>query len=123
MARLLEEPRALRLGLAQLGRRLRVRARDDLVRLLLGRGENLLPLPLRLVAIALDVRLLRLELALAPPDLLLRARELRGRGALRVALERVRELRRRADEVERVRADGVAGRLDVRRLAGRLDHA
>src|SRR5207253_9225263 len=102
VTRLLEEPRPACLGLAELLRRLGVRPREELARLLVRRAEDLGPLPLAVRAIALDVGLLGLELALAAPDLLLGAPELGGGRGLRVALERVRELRGRADQVERV---------------------
>src|SRR5205085_1349283 len=123
VARLLEEPRALRLRLAELGLRLGVRLRDDLPRLLVRRAQDLRPLALALLPVALDVGLGRLKVALAAPHLLLGLPELRRRGALRVALQRVGELGRRANEVERVHADGVPGRVDARRPPRRLEHA
>ena len=122
MARLLEQAGALRLRLPQLGGRLGVGARHDLPRLLVRGAHDLAPLALGLLAVALEVSLLRLELALAPPNLLLRPAELRRRGALGVALERVGELGRGADEVERVHPDEVARRLDPGRAPGRLHH-
>jgi hypothetical protein len=122
VSRLLEEPRTLGLRLAQLGLRLGVRLGDDLPRLLVRRAEDLRALPLALLPVALDVRLLRLDVALAAPHLLLGLPELRGRGALRVALERVRELRRRANQMERVHADGVPRRVDAGRPPRRLEH-
>ena len=42
---------------------------------------------------------------------------------LRVALDHVGELGRLADQVQRVHPDGVAGRLDAARAAGRLEDA
>ena len=114
---------AARLGLAHLGRRVAVRVREQLARLVLGRVQDLGPLALALVAVALDLGLVRLQLALRAPDLLLGPAHLRGRGGLRVALERVGELGGGADQVQRVHPDGVTGRLDVGGLARRLEHA
>src|SRR5205814_5965314 len=74
---LLEEPRALRLGLPELGPRLGVRPRDDLVRLLLRRAEDLGSLPFGVLPVPIDVGLLGLELALPLPNLLLSPAELR----------------------------------------------
>ena len=80
-------------------------------------------LPLGLLADAGDLGLLLLELHLLLADLLLGAADLlRGR-VLGVALDRVGELGRGADDVQRVHADGMAGRLGARALGRRLEHA
>jgi hypothetical protein len=123
VARLLEEAAPAGLGLAELARRLGLRLLDQLAGLGLRGVEDLGPLALGLGAVTLDLGLARLQLALAGAHLLLRALELRGRRGLRVALERVGELGGGADQMERVHAHGVAGRLDVRGLARGLEHA
>ena len=114
MARLLEQPVAARLGLAQLARRVGVRLREQVACLALGGGHDLGALALGLGAVALDLGLALLQLVLLLAHLLLRALELGRGGGLGVALEHVGELGGGADQVQRVHAHGVAGRLDVR---------
>ena len=114
VAGLLEQPVAARLGLAQLARRVGVRLREQVAGLALGGGHDLGALALRLGAVALDLGLALLQLVLLRAHLFLGALELRRRGGLRVALEHVGELGGGADEVQRVHAHRVAGRLDVR---------
>ena len=113
MACLLDEPGGARLGLANLLGHVALCVLEQLARLVPGGVRDLGPLALGLLAVALDLGLAVLQLALAPRDLFLRSRQLiRGR-LLGVALERVGELGGRADQVEGVHADGVAGRLDA----------
>jgi hypothetical protein len=123
VAGLLEQARTLRLGLAQFLRRLAVRVRDDLARLVPGRRQNLVALPLALVAEALNLGLALLEVLLALADLLLGALQLGRRGPLRVALDHVGELRRLADEVKGVHAHGMPRRVDLRSATRGLQHA
>ena len=92
MARLLEQPVAARLGLAQLARRVGVRLRQEVAGLGLRGVDDLGALALRLGAVALDLGLALLQLALLRAHLLLGALQLRCRRGLRVALERVGEL-------------------------------
>jgi hypothetical protein len=114
---LLEEPVPARLGFLQLARRVAVRVREQLARLVAGGVHHLGALALRFLAVALDLGLALLQLALPAPHLLLGALELRRRSRLRVALDRVRELGGRTDQVQRVHPDRVARRLDVLRTA------
>ena len=122
MPRLLEQPGRARLGLADLLRGLRLRFLEGLARLGLGRVQHLCPLALTLVAVALDLGLALLQLVLAPRDLLLGSSELCGRCVLRVALDRVGHLSGCADQVQRIHAHCVTGRLDPA-LPGGLEHA
>ena len=125
MAGLLEQAAALRLRLLELAGRVGVRLREQLARLVARGVQHLGALALALLAVALELRLAILQLALPAADLFLGLAELRGGGVLRVALDRVGELGGGADEVQRVHADGVAGRLDGRagaRARG-LEHA
>ena len=105
----------------------RVASAFDFVEEVAGLGlrgvHDLGALALRLGAVALDLGLALLQLALLRAHLLLGALQLRRGRRLRVALERVGELGGGADQVERVHADGVAGRLDVGGLARGLEHA
>ena len=123
MARLLEQPGAASLGLAELLGRLAVRVGDELAGLVAGRGHDLVALPLALVAEAQDLGLPLLKVDLLLADLLLGSRELSGGRVLGVALEDVGELGRLADQVQRVHADGVTARLDLARAAGGLEDA
>ena len=66
VARLLEQPGALRLGFVELGRRVAVRIREQLARLGLRGVDDLVALALALVAEALDLALALLQVALAP---------------------------------------------------------
>ena len=121
VAGLLEQAVAARLRLLQLARRVGVRLGEQLAGLVAGGVQHLGALALALLAVALDLGLALLQLVLAAADLLLGPAELRRGCGLRVALDRVGELGGRADQVQRVHADGVAGRLDVR--AGRVPAA
>ena len=56
------------------------------------------------------------------PHLLLGAPQLRRGRALRVALEHVGEFGSFANQVQRIYADGVAGRIDLRALPGGLEN-
>jgi hypothetical protein len=123
VARLLQEPVAARFGLAELACRVGVGLAEQVAGFALGGGQDLGALALGLRAITLDLALALLELVLPPAHLLLRALKLRGGGGLGVALERVGELGGGADQVERVHADGVPRRLDVRRPVSGLEHA
>ena len=122
MPRLLEQPVAARLGLALLACGLGLRLRQEVARLRLRRVHDLGALTLRFGAVALDLGLALLQLALLRAHLLLGPLQLRRRRRLCVPLERVGELGRGADQVERVHPHGVAGRLDVRGLARSLEH-
>ena len=64
-----------------------------------------------------------MELVLLAPYLFLGALELGGGGCLGIALERVGELGRGADQMQRVHADGVSRRLDAGGLRRRVEHA
>ncbi|MBA2461456.1 MAG: hypothetical protein H0V45_06795 [Actinobacteria bacterium] len=97
--------------------------REQLTGLRLRGIRDLGALALRLDAVALDLGLALLQLALLGRHLLLRALQLRGGCVLSVALERVGELRGRADQVESVHANGVTRGVDVRRLARGLQNA
>ena len=94
--------------------RLAVRVRDELAGLVAGCRHDLVPLALALVAVALDVGLPLLQVDLLLANFLLGARELSGGRVLGVALEDVGELGRLADQMERIHADGVPGRVDLR---------
>jgi hypothetical protein len=120
---LLEQARPARLGLAQLLCRLPVCVGKQLARLVARRVDDLSPLALALLPKALDLVLAPGELGLPAPDLLFGLADLRRRRALGVTLEHVGELGRLADQVQRVHADRVPGRLDVRALPGRLQDA
>jgi len=121
--RLLEESCRTRLGLAHLLRGVALRRLEEFTRLVAGGVQDLGPLPLRLLAVALDLRLPLLELELPAAPLFFGARELAGGGLLRVSLDRVGELGRGADHVQRVHPNGMTGRLHRRRAAGGLKHA
>ena len=97
VARLLEQPCAARLGLAELLRGVAVaRSASSCARLVAGRVQDLGALALALGAVALELGLALLQLALAPPDLLLGAPQLRGgRASARRARARRRTRRRR----------------------------
>ena len=123
MPRLLEQPGALGLGLAELGRRVTVCGGEQFARFVLRRVDDLVALALALLAVALDLALTVLQLALPACDLGLRALDLRGGGVLGVALERVRKLGCRANEVQRVHAHRMARRVDVGRLPCGLQDA
>ena len=125
MARLLEQAAALGLRLLELAGRVGVSLGEQLARLVAGGVQHLGPLPLALLAIPLDLGLALLELVLAAADLFLGLRKLRAGCVLCVALDRVGELGGGADQVQRVHADGMAGRLDRRAGAGTggLEHA
>ena len=120
MASLLEQPGATRLCLAELLARLAVRIGDELPGLVAGRGQDLVPLALALLAEPLDVALALLDVLLALAHFVLGALKLCCRGALRVALEHVGELGGLADEVERIHANCVAGRVDLCGATGGL---
>ena len=122
MAGLLEQAGSARLGLLDLLRGLLLRLLQRLARLGLGRVDHLGPLALALVAVALDLALPLLKLALAPADLLFGPAQLRGRSGLGIPLDRVGHLGSRADHVQGVHADRMPGRLDAA-LPGRLEHA
>src|SRR5918993_2257451 len=123
MTRLLEQPVAASLGLPQLASRIGGRLRQLLAGLGLRSVHDLGALALRLGAIALDLGLALLQLVLLRAHLLLSALHLRSRSGLRIALERIRELGRCADQVEGVHPDRMPGGLDVRRLPRGLQHA
>jgi hypothetical protein len=85
--------------------------------------HHLRPLALALLPVALDLGLALLEIVLTVPYLFLCFPELCGRGVLGVTLDRVGELGRGANEMERVHPDGMTGRLDRGASAGGLEHA
>src|SRR5829696_165706 len=114
VARLLEEPVAARLGVVELRARVAVRLRQDLARLVSRGIEDLAALALGLLANACDLGLALLQVHLRLADLLLGLADLLGGRFLRVALDRVRELGRRANEVQGVHADGMPRRLGDR---------
>jgi hypothetical protein len=87
MAGLLEQARAAGLGLAELLRGLAVRVGEQLTDLVAGRVEDLCALALALLPEPFDLTIALGELGLPVADFLFRARDLRGRGALRVALQ------------------------------------
>jgi hypothetical protein len=122
VARLLEQPRRARLGLGDLLGGLLPRLLGRLARLGLGGVKQLGALALALLAVTVDLARALLQLALTARDLLLGASQLRGRGRLRVALDRVGHLGGGADHVHRVHPHGVAGRLDTA-LPGGLEDA
>ena len=121
VAGLLEQPGRPRLRLRDLLGCLLLRLLRRVARLALGCVQQLGPLALAFLAVLLDVALALLQLTLAPRDLLLGAAQLRGRGGLRVAFDRVGHLRGGADHVHRVHPHRVAGRLGAA-LAGGLQH-
>jgi hypothetical protein len=121
MARLLEEPIAAGLRLAKLLGRLAVRVGDELAGLVTCGGHDLIALTVALVAETQDLGLSLLKIDLLLPDFLLGARELSGRRILGIALEDVGELRRLADQMQRIHADGMTARLDLARTAGGLE--
>src|SRR5215467_10032717 len=100
-----------------------MRAGEQLAGLVLGRVQELAALPLALLPVALDLLLPVLEIAVTAADLLLGPPELRRRSVLRVGLDRVGELRSRADQMQRIHAHGVSRRLDGGAAPGRLEHA
>src|SRR5258706_248120 len=71
VARLLEEPVALRLCLLQLARGVCVRLREQLARLVTRRVQQLAALALALLAVALEVALALLQVGLAAAHFLL----------------------------------------------------
>src|SRR5262249_4115458 len=85
------------------------------------RVDDLGPLAVALLAVALDLGLAGLQLMLAAPDLLLGPGELDRRCILGVPLERVGQLRCRAAEMQRVNPDGAGRGLDARRPACGLE--
>ena len=121
--RLLEEAGALGLGVAELLARVAVGLREDLAGLGPGRVQDLSTLALGFLADARNLCLALLELHLRLANLLLGLPDLLGRRLLCVALDRVRELGGRADQVEGVHADGMAGRLGDRAARCGLEHA
>jgi hypothetical protein len=120
---LFEQSRAACLGLTQLLARLTRRLGDELPRLVPRRGQDLDPLPLAFVAEALNRGVALLEVELLLPYLLLGALNLGGGCFLRIPLEDIGKFRGLADEVERIHANGVAGRIDLRRATGGLEDA
>ena len=90
-----------------------LRVLDRLPRLGLRCVQHLCPLALALAAVAVDVRLALLQLALPPRDLFLRLAELRGGRGLGVALDRVCHLGGSSDHVQRVHPHRMAGRLET----------
>ena len=93
VASLLEQPGATRLCLAELLARLTVRVGDELPGLVAGRGQDLVPLALALLAEPLDVALALLDVLLALAHFLLGALKLRCRGAAHRARGRRRTRR------------------------------
>src|SRR5439155_7733179 len=112
MARLLEEAGAPGLRLAELLRRVAVSPAEDLSGLVARGVEDLDALLVRLLADSRQLGLLPLELDLRLANLLFRTGNLLCRRLLCVALDRVGEVRRRANEVQRVHADGMSHRVD-----------
>jgi len=123
VAGLLEEPCAARFGLAHLGRGVAVRARQDVLGLGPRRVRDLGALPFGLPANARDLGLLLFQVHLCLANLLLGALDLLRRGLLRVALDGVRELGRRPDEMERIHAHRVATRLGDAAAGSSLENA
>ena len=123
VARLLEQAGAACLGLAELLRRVAVGVGEQVARLGAGCVEDVGPLALALEAVALDLALTALELGLLAAHLFLDAADLRGGCALRVTLDLVGELGGGTDQVQRVHAHGVPGRLDAPGGAGGLEDA
>ena len=87
------------------------------------RVEHLGTLALALLAIALDVAFALLQLTLATAHLFLGAADLGHGRRLRVALDRVGHVRGGPDQVQRIHANGVPGRLDLAAAGRRLQHA
>jgi hypothetical protein len=123
VARLLGQAVASHLGLAQLRRRVAVRLSQDLAGLLARRAQDLGPLTFRLLPDPGDLGLVLLELHLLLADLLLGTADLLDGRILRIALDRVGELRRRAHDVKGVHADSVTRRLRAGALRGGLEHS
>jgi hypothetical protein len=123
VAGLLEQAVAAGLGLAKLTGGVGVRLRQELAGLGLRRVDDLGALALGLGPVALDLGLALLQLELLRAHFLLGPLHLRRGRGLRVALERIGELRRRSDQMKRVHADRMTGGLDVGGLARRLQHA
>jgi len=123
VTRLLEQARAARLCLAKFLCRFLVRFGEELASLVPGRGQNLVALALTLVAVALDIGFLLLEVDLLLPHFLLGPLNLSGGCLLSVTLEHVCELGGLADQVERIHADAMPGGIDLRGPACGLEHA
>src|SRR5918995_7380523 len=123
MTCLLDEPRRACLRLANLLRSVALRVLKQIARLVSRRVHYLGTLALGFLAVALDLGLAVLQVALALRHLLLGPGQLVRRGLLSIAFERVGELGGGADQVQGVHANGVTGRLDVAGPTGGLDHA
>jgi hypothetical protein len=121
--RLLDQPVALGLRLAQLLVGLALRVCEQLASLVPGSVDDLGALALAVAAVALDLRVAAREVLLALADVLLGPLELHCGGALRVLLDHVGELGCLANQVERVHAHCVPARLHLHRGAGGLEHA
>jgi hypothetical protein len=123
VARLLEQPVAARLGLAELLVALALRVGEQLARLVASRVHDLGALALAVAAIALDLGVTARKVLLALANVLLGASDLHRRRALRVLLDHVGELGGLTDEVEGVHAHGVPAGLHLDRGARGLEHA
>src|SRR3981081_3404067 len=99
-----------------------MRLREQLARLVPRGVQRLGALALALLAVALDLGLAVLQLVLAAAHLFFRLAELRRGSVLRVALNRVGELRGCADEMQCVHPDRVSAGFDDCRSSCRLEH-
>src|SRR6186997_648061 len=112
MARLLEQAVALRLGLAQLLRRIAIRVCEKFTGFVPGCIQHLCALALALLAVALDLRLAILLLASASAHLLFGFGQLSLGCLLRVGLDGVGEFGSRANQMQRIHPYRVPGGLD-----------
>jgi len=119
---LLEQPGRARLGFGDFLGGLLLCFLQGLARLALGRVHHLGALALAFLAVAVDVALALLDIALAAHHFFLRPAKLCGRGGLGIPLDRVGHLGGSPDHVQGIHADRMPGRLDLATLSGGLQH-
>src|SRR6185312_5763244 len=105
-----------------LGRRMPLRLSLRLAGLVARSVQDLGALAFALLTEALDLVLALLQLTLTSADLLLGAADLRRRGCLCVALDRVSHVGGGANHVQRVHPDGVPARLHLSAASRSLQH-